>query len=64
MPTVGEKKRELKKIGCYKIKEGKRHEIWYSPKTGKKFPVPRHDSQELATGTMNSIDKDSGLKQP
>lgn len=52
----------IKKIGCYKVREGTNHEIWFSPTTGKKFPVPRHRSEELPPGTENSIKKDSGLK--
>lgn len=62
MPTVSEKKRELKKIGCYKYRDGGNHEVWYSPVTGKLFSVPRHDRQELKKKTEASIDKDSGLK--
>ena len=57
----GELKRKLKKIGCYKLCEGKRHEIWYSPKTGIQFPVGRHNSQEVKSGTLNSIKADAGL---
>lgn len=60
--NAGELKRKLKKIGCYKHHEGKRHEMWYSPITGKQFPVSRHDGQEIATGTLKSIKEDSGLK--
>ena len=52
--NAGELKRKLKKIGCYKHHEGKRHEMWYSPITGKQFPVSRHDGQEIATGTLKS----------
>ena len=60
--NAGELKRKLKKIGCYKHHEGKRHEMWYSPITGKQFPVSRHDSQEVAAGTLRSIKEDSGLE--
>lgn len=58
----GELKRKLKKIGCYKLCEGKRHEIWYSPITGEKFPVGRHDREEVPAGTLKSIKDSSGLK--
>ena len=51
----------LKKIGCYKVREGANHCIWYSPVTGKLFPVPRHSSKELPTGTEQSIRKQAGL---
>ena len=52
----------IKKIGCYKVKEGTNHERWYSPVTGKEFSVPRHYSKELKTTTEHSIRKDAGLK--
>lgn len=52
----------MKKIGCYKIREGGNHEIWYSPVTHQEFPFPRHYGQELGTGIEKKIRKDSGLK--
>lgn len=59
------KKSELLKIfGCNDIKltrHGKNHDIFYSPITGKQFPVPRH-AKEIATGTLRNIMKDAGLK--
>lgn len=55
--TYSELKRLLKKNGCRFSLEGKKHEIWYSEKT-----VGRHDTQEVATGTLTSILKDAGLK--
>ena len=57
-----ELKKKLRKSGCYKIREGGNHEIWYSPKTETAFSVGRHDGQEIATGTANKILKDAGLK--
>lgn len=60
--TFGELKRLLKKNGCYLDREGSRHEIWYSPITGKRFQVGRHNSEEVATGTLKNIKKDSGIK--
>lgn len=59
---VSEMVKLLKKAGCYKISDGVNHEIWYSPITKKKFPVPRHYSKELPTGTANNIRKLAGLK--
>lgn len=38
---------ELKSNGCFVVRQGAKHEIWYSPKTGAKYPIPRHQSQEL-----------------
>ncbi len=51
----------LKKNGIYKVREGGRHEIYFSPLTGKEFPVGRH-AKEIPTGTLQSILKDAGLK--
>jgi predicted RNA binding protein YcfA (HicA-like mRNA interferase family) len=57
---------ELKKIlqqnGCYKENEGRKHENWYSPKTGKIFQVGRHGSQDVKKGTLNRILTDAGIK--
>lgn len=58
---VSEMKKLLKQIGCRKIMDGANHEIWYSPITDRKFQVPRHQSQELPTGTEKQIRKESGL---
>lgn len=52
----------IKKTGCYKVREGANHEIWYSPITGKTFTVPRHYSHEIKTKTANSILEDAGVK--
>lgn len=43
------------------LQHGKRHDIYYSPITGRKFPVPRH-TKEIAEGTLKSIKKDAGLE--
>lgn len=58
----GELKRFLKKNGCSKLREGKRHEIWYSEKTGMKFEVGRHDKEEVPVGTLKNILKAAGLE--
>ncbi len=59
---VSEMKKLLEKSGCSKEKEGTNHEIWYSPITKQHFPVPRHNSKELPTGTEKNIRKQAGLK--
>lgn len=59
---VSEIVKEIKKIGCRKVAEGTKHELWYSPVTGKRFNVPRHYSKELKKKTEQSIRKQSGLK--
>ena len=43
------------------LEHGKRHDIYYSPITGNKIPVPRH-AKEIAEGTLKSIKKDAGLE--
>lgn len=51
----------LKKHKIRFVEHGKRHDMYYSPITGATFPVPRH-KEEIATGTLNSILTDAGLK--
>lgn len=57
-----ELKKILKKNGCKMVREGANHEIWYSEITGKEFPVGRHNSKEVATGTQKAIFKQAGLE--
>lgn len=57
-----ELRKMLKENGCIIDHEGANHEIWYSPKTGKMFPVGRHKTEEVANGTLNAILKQAGLK--
>ena len=52
----------LQKGGCFKIRNGKRHDIWESPITGNSFPVGRHPHKEVPTGTADNILKAAGLK--
>ena len=59
---VSELSKLLKKNGCYLIEHGKEHDEWYSEITGKSFRLPRHQSKEIATGTLNRILKDAGLR--
>lgn len=59
---TSEMKRRLRKAKCFKESEGANHEIWFSPITGKRFTVPRHDAHELPTKTAESILKQAGLK--
>ncbi len=51
----------LKKNKCYVLRNGSRHDIWYSETTKKQFAAPRHKA-EIPTGTLNNILKDAGLK--
>lgn len=50
----------LKKNKCRIIRNGSRHDIWYSEITGKQFPVPRHKA-EIPVGTLKNIQKDAGF---
>ena len=51
----------LKQADCHMVRHGSSHDIWMSPKTGKKFSVPRHKA-EIPTGTAGKILKDAGLR--
>jgi len=51
----------LKKNGCYLIRHGSNHDIWFSPITNKQFAVPRH-KDEIKTGTLKSILKEAGIE--
>lgn len=48
--------------GCQFIRNGTRHEVWYSPLTDHEFTLPRHQAKEVANGTLNKIEKQSGVK--
>ena len=51
----------LKKNNCEIVRNGSRHDMWFSPLTLKQFAVPRHKA-EIPIGTLNNILKDAGLK--
>lgn len=51
----------LKQNGCYVVREGANHAIWYSPISDTTFPVGRHESKEVANGTLKMIKKQAGL---
>ena len=57
-----EMKRLLRAAGCRKISDDGKHEKWYSPITGNTFPVWKHGSKELPSGTEMKIRKLAGLK--
>lgn len=53
--------KQLKANGCEFIRHGKGdHQIWYSPKTGKKFTVP-HPKKHMPVGTLKSIKRMAGI---
>ena len=51
----------FKKNGVMLTRHGKKHDLYHSPITNKPFPVPRHKT-EIASGTLQNILKDAGLK--
>ena len=51
----------LRKNGCYPVMEGHRHRMWYSPKTGARFTVGRHKTEDVRPGTLKSILKAAGI---
>lgn len=53
--------RMLEKSGCSIYRRGGNHDIWISPKTGKKFPVSRHKTEELKPKTLASIKEKAGI---
>jgi predicted RNA binding protein YcfA (HicA-like mRNA interferase family) len=52
----------LQENGCYLLRQGSNHELWYSPITKRKFTVARHGGKEVATATAKAIIKQSGVK--
>jgi mRNA interferase HicA len=52
---------ELKTAGCYFLKHGGNHDMWYSPITEKRFPVPRHQSHEVPKETEKAIKRQAGI---
>jgi predicted RNA binding protein YcfA (HicA-like mRNA interferase family) len=53
----------LKNMGCYIIRHGKKHDIWISPLTGRRFTVPRHSGKEIPAGTADSILEAAGKEK-
>jgi predicted RNA binding protein YcfA (HicA-like mRNA interferase family) len=58
---VSELRRVLERAGCFILRHGANHDLYYSPITGLAFPVSRHMSQELPSGTERSIKKKAGI---
>jgi predicted RNA binding protein YcfA (HicA-like mRNA interferase family) len=57
-----EVERKLTRSGCYIIRQGKEHEVWFSPITNQTISIPRHGAKEVATGMLRKIEKISGVK--
>ena len=54
---INELTRRLHKAGCFVVRNGGDHDIWYSPITGKLRPVPRHGTQEVPKGLLRKLEK-------
>lgn len=50
----------LKKNQCYILRNGSRHDVWYSNLTGRQFTVPRHKA-DIPVGTLKNILRDAGI---
>jgi mRNA interferase HicA len=63
MPSLSERELDalLRRNGCRLIREGAKHEMWWSPITQKSFTVPR---KLKAEGTLRGILRDAGISQP
>ncbi len=59
---VSELLKIFKNQGIKLVEHGKRHDVYQNPTTGERAQIPRHQSQELAAGTLNDILKRLGLK--
>lgn len=55
---VNELTKELRRAGCRLLRHGARHDVWYSPITGKRAQISRHGTEELKPKTLRGILKD------
>lgn len=51
--------RELSKAGCKLHRNGKKHDLFINPKTGRKSPIPRHT--EIKNSLCELIRKQLGV---
>lgn len=52
---------ELTAAGCYVLRHGAEHSIWYSPLTENKFSLPRHGAKEIPKGLERKARKVLGV---
>jgi hypothetical protein len=57
-----EMEKKLSKAGCYFVRNGKKHPVWYSLITQKEFETSHHKSMEVAKSTLIKIRKASGVE--
>ena len=60
--TIAEFIRYLHKHGIRFKEHGSRHDVYWNPSTGAEAQLPRHQTQEIKTGTKERILSDLGLK--
>jgi mRNA interferase HicA len=63
MPSLSERELDalLRRNGCLIVRQGAKHEMWWSPVTRKSFVVPRSLKAE---GTLRAILRDAGISHP
>lgn len=54
---------ELTAAGCFKARAGGNHNIWFSPITGKTFPLGHHGAKEVPPSTVRYVRRNAGLKK-
>lgn len=52
----------LRAAGCSVVRKGGNHLIWFSPITGKLFPLGHHGSKEVPSSTERKVRQLSGIK--
>jgi len=61
MSKWAELKREFRYAGCYWESDGGNHEWWFSPITGERFQMGRHDGEEVKKGMEMKLRKQAGV---
>ena len=61
MTTEREVRKKLAEAG-WTFEEGTNHTLAVSPDGNKKIPICRHKGRDIPTGTLVSIQRESGIK--
>ena len=60
----GELVRKIRRLGFRRYRQAKgSHELWWFPGTERRAAIPRHQSREIAPGTLKAILKELGLTE-
>jgi len=51
----------LSKNGCFLLREGRKHSVYYNPKNNKTSTIPRH--REIENFLVRKICRDLGIKE-